>query len=117
VPIFILLAVVTAMAVGMWLSALNVRYRDFRYVTPFLLQIWLYATPVAYARSLIPAEWQFVYSLNPMTGVVEGFRWALLGRDLNLDPLFWVSVGMVAVSFLAGLVYFQRMERTFADMV
>jgi lipopolysaccharide transport system permease protein len=116
-PAFILLATVTAMAVGMWLSALNVRYRDFRHVTPFLIQIWLYATPIAYSRTLIPAQWQLLYSLNPMTGVVDGFRWALLGRALEIGPLFYVSVAMVVVLFLGGLIYFQRMEQTFADLV
>ncbi len=116
-PAFILLALLTSMAAGMWLSALNVRYRDVRYVTPFLLQIWLYATPIAYSRSLIPAEWQFAYSLNPMAGVVDGFRWMLLGQTLNLGALFYVSVAIVLLFFVSGLIYFQRMEQTFADLV
>jgi len=117
VPVFLFLAIVTALSVGMWLSALNVRYRDFRYVTPFLVQFWLYATPIAYSASLIPDQWQFVYNLNPMTGVVNGFRWALVGQTMQLDPIFLVSLAMVAVLFLGGLIYFQRMEQTFADLV
>ena len=116
-PAFILLALLTAMAVSMWISALNVRYRDFRYVLGFLVQIWLYATPVAYSRTLIPSRWQLVYSLNPMTGVVDGFRWALLGGSLEMGTLFFISLAVVAVLFLGGLIYFQRMEQTFADMV
>jgi lipopolysaccharide transport system permease protein len=117
VPALILLAIVTALSVGMWLSALNVRYRDFRYVTPFLVQIWLYATPIAYSRSLIPEQWRLLYNLNPMAGVVDGFRWALLGQTLQLDSMFLVSLAVVAVLFVGGLIYFQRMEQTFADLV
>jgi lipopolysaccharide transport system permease protein len=117
VPLFVLLVVITAMAAGMWLSALTVRYRDFRYVTPFLIQILLYATPIAYSRTIIPQEWQLLYSLNPMAGVVDGFRWALLGQASQIGSLFFVSVAMVVLVFVTGLIYFQRMERTFADLV
>jgi len=116
-PAFVLLAIITAMAAGMWLSALNVRYRDFRHATPFLIQLWLYATPIAYSRSLIPEQWQLLYSLNPMAGVVDGFRWALLGQSVQIGSLFFVSVAAVLAFFLGGLVYFQHMEQTFADLV
>jgi lipopolysaccharide transport system permease protein len=116
-PALIFLALLTAMAVGLWLSALNVRFRDVRYITPFLIQVWLYATPIAYARTLIPEQWQLLYSLNPMTGVVDGFRWALLGQSIQLGPLFYVSMAVVVILFVTGLIYFQRMEQTFADLV
>ena len=116
-PLFILLAVVTALAVGIWLSALNVEYRDVRYTIPFLTQLWLFATPVAYPSSLLGEPWRTVYGLNPMAGVVEGFRWALLGRTAGPDPLIAVSVGVVVVLLLGGLWYFNRMEETFADVV
>ncbi len=116
-PFFLLLAMLTAMALGMWLSALNVRYRDIKYVAPFLIQFWLYATPIAYSSSLIPEEWRVLYGLNPMAGVVEGFRWALLGQQANFNAMLLVSIGMVMLLFVSGLVYFQRMELTFADVV
>ncbi len=116
-PIFLLLALMTAMAIGLWLSALNVKYRDVKYITPFLLQFWLYATPIAYSSSIIPAKWRLLYGLNPLAGVVNGFRWALLGQKMTLDPLVYVSGAMVIVLFVTGLLYFQRMEQTFADVV
>jgi lipopolysaccharide transport system permease protein len=116
-PLFVLLALVTALAVGMWLSALNVQYRDVRYTIPFLTQLWLFATPVAYPSSLLPEPWRSLYGLNPMAGVVEGFRWALLGRTAAPGPLIAVSVGAVLALLLGGLWYFNRMEQTFADIV
>ena len=116
-PLFVLLAVVTALAVGMWLSALNVQYRDVRYTIPFLTQLWLFATPVAYPSSLLPEPWRSLYGLNPMAGVVEGFRWALLGQTQAPGPLIAVSVGAVLALLLGGLWYFNRMEQTFADIV
>lgn len=116
-PLFILLVLITAMAVGMWLSALNVKYRDVKYVTPFLVQFWLYATPIAYSSQLIPEPYRFLLGLNPMAGVVNGFRWALLGQATPLDPLLIVSVLVVVLLFITGLIYFQRMEQTFADVV
>lgn len=116
-PIFLVLAIATALSVGLWLSALNVQFRDVRYTIPFLTQIWLFATPVVYPASLVPVRWRALYGLNPMAGVVEGFRWALLGRAAGTGPLFWVS-GVVVVALLAGgLVYFRRMESSFADIV
>jgi lipopolysaccharide transport system permease protein len=115
-PLFVLLAVVTALGVGLWLSALNVKYRDVRYVIPFLVQLWLFATPVAYSSSIVPASWRPFYDLNPMAGVVEGFRWALLGTG-HLDPMFGLSAVVAVLLLLSGLVYFRRTERTFADIV
>jgi homopolymeric O-antigen transport system permease protein len=115
-PLWALLAVVTALAVGLWLSALNVRYRDVRYTLPFVTQMWLFATPVAYPLALVPPEWRSLYALNPMVGVVEGFRWALLGNgSLGISVLF--SAGAVVVLLAGGLFYFRRTEQTFADIV
>lgn len=116
-PLFVLMAVVTALAVGMWLSALNVQYRDVRYTLPFLTQLWLFATPVAYPSSLLPEPWRSLYGLNPMAGVVEGFRWALLGRTTAPGPLVAVSCLAVIALLIGGLWYFNRMEQTFADVV
>jgi lipopolysaccharide transport system permease protein len=116
-PLFILLAVLTALAVGLWLSALNVQYRDVRYVLPFLTQFWLFLTPIAYPSSLVPEWIRPLYGLNPMAGVVEGFRWALLGRANEVGPLVLVSALVVGLLLLGGVVYFRRMEKTFADVI
>jgi lipopolysaccharide transport system permease protein len=116
-PFFLLLATATALAVGLWFSALNVQYRDVGYVIPFLIQFWLFVTPIAYPSSLVPEPWQALYGLNPMAGVVEGFRWALLGKAQAPGPLLAGSVLMVVVLLISGLYYFRRMERTFADVV
>ena len=115
-PLFLLLAVMSALAVGLWLSALNVEYRDIRYVVPFMTLFWQYATPVAYSASLIPEKWRLLYGLNPMTGVVEGFRWALLGSG-RVDGMVWVSIVIIIVILISGLAYFKRMEATFADVI
>ncbi len=116
-PFFLLLALAAALAIGIWLSALNVQYRDVRHVVPFLTQVWLYATPVAYPSSLIVGKWHAVLALNPMTGVVEGFRWALLGKS-NLDvPSLLVSAAVTVAALVGGLYYFRRMEQQFADVV
>ena len=115
-PVFILLGIMTALAVGFWFSALNVQYRDIRYVVPFLTLFWQYATPVAYSSSLIPEKWRLLYGLNPMAGVVEGFRWALLGNG-DIGKLLWVSVVIIFVLLFSGLIYFKRMEDTFADVI
>jgi lipopolysaccharide transport system permease protein len=117
VPLWALLAVVTALSVGVWLSALNVRYRDVRYTIPFLTQIWMFATPVAYPSSIVPEAWRAAYALNPMVGVVDGFRWALLGASGPPIVTAAVSTGAVCLLFVGGLYYFRRMERTFADVV
>lgn len=116
-PLFALLAFITTLAAALWLSALNVKYRDVRYVIPFLTQIWLFLTPVAYASSMIPARWRLVYGLNPMTGVVDGFRWALLGTEQAPGNMLLVSTMVVFVFFVGGLFYFRRMEREFADVI
>jgi lipopolysaccharide transport system permease protein len=115
-PLFVLLALATALSVGLWLSALNVKYRDVRYTIPFLTQFWLFVTPVAYPSSMIPQRWRALYGLNPMAGVVEGFRWALLGKSGGPGLLLWVSVAAVLTLLTGGLFYFRRMESTFADI-
>jgi lipopolysaccharide transport system permease protein len=116
-PLFLLLALASAMSVGLWLSALNVKYRDIRYVVPFLTLLWMYATPIAYSSSLIPEKWRWLYSLNPMTGVVEGFRWAILGKSsLNVLSLS-ISTCVVMLFLIGGLYYFKRMETSFADII
>ena len=116
-PLFVLLAIVTALAVGLWLSSLNVKYRDVRYTIPFLTQFWMLATPVAYPSSLVPEHWRALFGLNPMAGVVEGFRWALLGKAQGPGPLLAVSVVAVVILLIGGLMYFRQMETTFADLV
>jgi lipopolysaccharide transport system permease protein len=116
-PAFLLLALLTALGVGLWLSALNAIYRDVRYVLPFLTQFWMFASPVVYASSLVPARWRWLYGLNPMVGVIEGFRWSLTGRGDGLGRSFFVSVAVVAAVLLSGIAYFQRMETTIADVV
>ena len=116
-PVFALQAIVTALAVSLWLSALNVEYRDVRYVVPFLTQFWLFATPVAYPSSLLPEPWRTVYGLNPMVGVVEGFRWALLDTGVAPGPMLAVSSLVSLALLVGGAYYFRRLERTFADVV
>ena len=117
VPLFLLFTVATGLAVGLWLATLNVQYRDVRYAMPFLTQFWLWATPVAYPASLIPSPWRILCGFNPMTGVVEGFRWALLGTADPPSALIFVSSLVVVAALLSGLVYFRRAEATFADIV
>jgi lipopolysaccharide transport system permease protein len=116
-PLFLLLAMVTALGVGLWLSALNVNYRDVNYVLPFLTQVWFFMTPITYSTSMIPNWAQLLYALNPMVGVVEGFRWALLGTGTAPGPLLAVSTTIAIIVLISGLFYFRRMERTFADIV
>ncbi len=116
-PFFLLLAVITALGVGLWLSAMNVLYRDIGYMIPYITQLWFYLTPIVYSSREVPAQWQFFYALNPMVGVVEGFRWALLGTADAPDPMIAVSAIISVVIFISGMFYFRRMERTFADMV
>ena len=116
-PGFLLLALMTALAVGLWLSALNAQYRDVRYTINFLIQFWLFATPVVYPSSLIPEKWRALYGLNPMAGVVEGFRWALLGKSDPPGLMLWVSISVVVLLLAGGLYYFRRMEQEFADVV
>ena len=116
-PFLMLLAVMTAFGVGLWLSALNAIYRDVRYAVPFLIQFWMFASPVAYPSSLVPERWQWLYGLNPMAGVIEGFRWALTGQGQPPQSLFAVSVLAVFLVLLGGLIYFRRIEGTIADLV
>ncbi|HEY9075511.1 MAG TPA: ABC transporter permease [Anaerolineaceae bacterium] len=116
-PLFLLLALVTALGVGLWLAALNVLYRDVGYITPFLTQFWMFITPIAYPSSMVPDKWRLLYALNPLAGVVEGFRWALLGSESVPYPLLITSTLVALAILVSGLVYFRRMERLFADMV
>jgi len=116
-PLFLLLAMVTSLGVGLWLSALNVEYRDVRFIVPFITQFWLFVTPIAYPSSLLPEPWHTLYGLNPMVGVVEGFRWALLGTKTAPGPIIAVSSAAAIVILITGAFYFRRMEKTFADIV
>jgi lipopolysaccharide transport system permease protein len=116
-PLFFLLAMITALAIGLWLAPLNARYRDVGHTIPFVTQFWMFASPVVYPVSLIPESWRLLYSLNPMVGVIEGFRWALLGKgDTDFSPML-VSVAVVLVLLVGGVVFFKRMERTLADVI
>ena len=116
-PFLLLLAFITALGVGLWLSALNVQFRDVRYTVPFLTQFWLFASPIAYPSSLLSEPWRTLYGINPMVGVVEGFRWALLGTDTAPGPIIIVSSVVALTLLIGGIFYFRRMEKTFADVV
>ena len=116
-PLFVLLAVATALGMAFWLSALDVQYRDVRYTLPFLAQVWLFATPVVYPSSILPEPWRTVYGLNPMAGVVEGFRWAILGNSPPPGPILAVSAAAVVCLLTSGVLFFRRMEQTMADVV
>ena len=117
-PLFVLMAFVMAMGAGLWMAALNVKYRDFRYVIPFVVQIGLYISPVGFSSAIVPEEWRLLYSLNPMVGVIDGFRWAIMRGD---TPLYWpgfiLSLVLVAIIFLSGIYYFRKTEKTFADVI
>jgi lipopolysaccharide transport system permease protein len=116
-PLLLLLAVMTALGVGLWLSALNAIYRDVRYAVPFFIQFWMFASPVAYPSSLVPGRWQWLYGLNPMAGVIEGFRWALTGQGQPPGPVLLASAAAVLLLLVGGLIYFRKMEGTIADVV
>jgi lipopolysaccharide transport system permease protein len=116
-PLLLLLALTTALAIGLWLSALNVKYRDVGHAIPFVIQIWLFASPIAYPVSLVPEKWRLLYSLNPLVGVIEGFRWALLGKQSPDFGVMAISALAVITLLFTGVIYFKRMERTFADVV
>lgn len=116
-PLLVALTVLTALSVGLWLAALSAMYRDFRHTTGFLVQIWLFATPVAYPSSIVPQQWHTLYALNPMVGIVDGFRWALLGTTAPAPSVIAVSAIVVALLFVLGMIYFRRMERTMADWI
>ncbi len=116
-PALVLLALVTALGVGLWFAALNVLYRDIQYIVPFLVQVWLYATPIVYPTSLVPERWRTLYAINPMVGVVEGFRWALLGTSTAPGPMILVSAMAALATLFGGLFFFRRMEKSFSDVV
>jgi lipopolysaccharide transport system permease protein len=116
-PLFLLLALVTSLGVSLWLSAMNVQFRDVHYTVPFLTQAWLFATPIAYPSSLLSEPWRTLYGLNPMAGVVEGFRWALLGSNTAPGPMTIVSAVVALALFVGGAFYFRRMEQNFADVL
>ena len=115
-PLFLILNIMTALGVGIWLSALTIRYRDFQHVVPFMVQIGLYATPIAYPVSLVPENYQFLYHLNPMAGIVEGFRYSLFSNE-SLPEMAYVSFLVALIIFISSLIYFKRMERSMADLV
>jgi lipopolysaccharide transport system permease protein len=115
-PLFVLFALATSLGIGLWLSALNVRYRDFQYTVPFIIQLWLFASPVVYPASLVPESIRFLYGLNPMAGVIEGFRWALYGTAMP-GAMMLVSAGVVLLLLISGAFYFRRMEQYYADVV
>ena len=117
-PLFILMAFAASMAGGLWIAALNVKYRDFRYIIPFIVQFGLYISPVGFTSSIVPDKWRLLYSLNPMVGVIDGFRWAILGGEYQLYlPGFLLSLALVAFILVSGIVYFRKTEKTFADVI
>jgi lipopolysaccharide transport system permease protein len=116
-PLFILLACAAALGAGLWMASLNVKYRDFRYIVPFMVMFGLYVSPVGFSSSVVPEEWRLLYSLNPMVGVIDGFRWAILGNAELYWPGFILSTGLVVLVLVSGLRYFRRTERTFADVI
>jgi lipopolysaccharide transport system permease protein len=117
-PLFVIIAFAASLGAGLWLASLNVQYRDFRYIVPFLVQFGLYVSPVGFSSSIVPPQWRFIYSLNPMVGVIDGFRWAILGGESQLYlPGFLLSIGFVIVLLVSGIWYFRKMERTFADVI
>ncbi|WP_088242254.1 ABC transporter permease [Calothrix rhizosoleniae] len=117
-PLFIGVAFLASIGAGLWLASLNVQYRDFRYIVPFIVQFGLYISPVGFSSSIVPEEWRFIYSLNPMVGVIDGFRWAILGGESSLYlPGFLLSLGFVVLLFVSGIWYFRKMERAFADVI
>jgi lipopolysaccharide transport system permease protein len=117
-PFFLMLSLFASLGFGLWIAALNVKYRDFRYIIPFIVQFGLYISPVGFSSSIVPGNWRLLYSINPMVGVIDGFRWALLGQNIQLYwPGFLLSIGLTFLVFLYGLRYFRMTERTFADVI
>jgi lipopolysaccharide transport system permease protein len=117
-PLFIAIAFAASMGAGLWLAALNVKYRDFRYVVPFIVQLGLYISPVGFSSSIVPAQWRLLYALNPMVGVIDGFRWAIIGKNYEINlPGFLISLGLVGIVLFTGIWYFRKTERTFADVI
>lgn len=117
IPLFVLLAFVSSLGAGLWLSALNVEYRDIRHTVPFLVQMWMFATPIAYPSSLLHEPWHTLYALNPMVGVVEGFRWAILGTKTRPDSILLVSSAIAILALITGALFFRRTEKRFADLI
>ena len=117
-PVFIAIAFAASLGAGLWLASLNVKYRDFRFIVPFIVQFGLYISPVGFSSSIVPEQWRFLYSLNPMVGVIDGFRWSILGGESKLYwPDFSLSLGLVFLMLITGIGYFRKMERTFADVI
>ena len=117
-PLVVAIAFAAAMGMGLWLAALNVQYRDFRYIVPFIVQFGLYISPVGFSSTIVPEQWRLIYSINPMVGVIDGFRWAIIGGDVQIFwPGFLLSVMLVILVLLTGIKYFRRMERSFADII
>ncbi|MBC8120296.1 MAG: ABC transporter permease, partial [Gemmatimonadaceae bacterium] len=117
-PLFTLLACAASLGAGLWLASLTVKYRDFRFIVPFVVQFGLYISPVGFSSSVVPPEWRLLYSLNPMVGIIDGFRWAVLGGNVQISwPGFLLSMGMVVLVFVSGLWYYRKTERTFADLI
>lgn len=117
-PLFLMLALFAVLGFGLWLSALNVKYRDFRYIVPFIVQFGLYISPVGFSSDVVPEKWRLLYSLNPMVGVIDGFRWAILGGETSIYwPGFMISISLTLLIFIFGLRYFRKTERSFADII
>jgi len=118
IPVFLFMAFMASLGMGLWLSSLNVKYRDFRYIVPFMVQLGLYVSPVGFSSDVIPEKWRMLYSINPMVGVIDGFRWALIGKDIQFYwPGFILSFGIVLLLLYTGFLFFQKMERSFADVI
>ncbi len=118
IPFLLILAIITSLGIGFLISALNVKYRDFRYIIPFLVQFGLYISPVGFSSSVVPEKWRLIYSLNPMVGVIDGFRWAIIGKDFNIYlPGFILSIVIGVLMFIIGFIYFRKTEREFADVI
>jgi lipopolysaccharide transport system permease protein len=117
-PVFVAIAFLASVGTGLWLASLNVKYRDFRYIVPFIVQFGLYISPVGFSSGIVPEQWRFIYALNPMVGVIDGFRWSILGGESKVYmPGFLLSSALVMLLLLTGIAYFRKMERTFADVI
>jgi lipopolysaccharide transport system permease protein len=117
IPPLVLVAAMLAFSIGLWLAPINVRFRDIKHTLPFMIQIWMYATPIVYPLSIVPEEWRMLYSLNPMVGVIEGFRWAVFDKGEPNFMALGMSAGIIVILMAGGLIFFRRMERTFADVI
>jgi lipopolysaccharide transport system permease protein len=117
IPLLMVVAALLALSIGLWLAPINVRFRDIKHTLPFMIQIWMYASPIVYPLSLVPEQWQMLYSLNPMVGVIEGFRWAVFGQGAPNFMALGMSAVIIVILMAGGLIFFRRMERTFADVI